>query len=41
MKIKVAHYPENGSSYQEAQRFNNADIYHVAIRVKREELIQT
>lgn len=36
-----AHNTGNGSSYQDAEKFKNPEIYHVAIRVKREELIET
>lgn len=35
-----AHNTGNGSSYQDAKQFNNPDTYHVALRVKREEICE-
>jgi len=34
-----AHNTGNGSSYQDTKKFNNADIYHLAVRVGREEKV--
>lgn len=31
-----AHNTGTGKSYQKAEAFNNPDVYHVAIRIKRE-----
>jgi hypothetical protein len=36
-----AHNTGNGSSYLDAAQFDNPDLYHIAIRVKREELIES